>query len=122
MGLKSQRSYSELLMFSSVVDVALLMLALSFGGFLLVFPSILNLILLCELSWVSLYFYGTLSSSVSDSLLLLIWFFFLLCLAASESALGLGILLLKFSIDGHIQYSYGTGLGSSGVRSVYSSF
>lgn len=59
-------------MFIGSVNFSLLLLILGIGSFLVISPNILNFLLLCEIIWVSIYFYGISTGVASDSLLLFI--------------------------------------------------
>ena len=63
--------------------------------------NLLNLLLLIETIWISLFIYMILKSHIYDSLLILLFSFFSLTLATAETTIGLSILLLKYVISGN---------------------
>ena len=81
-------------------DFFLFLFLVGMGGIIIIFPSFLNLLIIGEVIWISLYCYIITGGTSFDSLLLLIWGLFMLCLAAGESTVGLGLLMFKYIFYG----------------------
>ena len=109
-------------MFVSGADFSLVCLAIAFGAFLFLAPNILNTVLLCEIVWIGIYFYGISVGGVSDSLAILVWSVLVLCLATGESVVGLSLLMFKFALEGTIRKIYGQIEGRRTVGKGYSRF
>jgi NADH:ubiquinone oxidoreductase subunit K len=62
--------------------------------------SLLHVVLYAEIAWVGLYILTALLSTVLDSAALASWALLLLCLATAESAVGLGLVLVRFALYG----------------------
>ena len=86
-------------MFSFSGDLGIIIIILIIGSFLISISSLLNFLLLCEVIWISIYFVCILYGSWADSLIFCIWGILFLCLATSETAVGLGLILFKNNID-----------------------
>ncbi len=108
-------------MFLDIINFSVVLVIGSLGAFLVVAGNLLNIILLCEVVWICLYFYFVSVGSDSDALLIFIWGLFFLCLATGESVIGLSLLLFKFAIEGSIRKFYGSG-GEGNLGKKYSKF
>jgi NADH:ubiquinone oxidoreductase subunit K len=62
--------------------------------------SLLHLVLYAEIAWVGLYVFMVLLGTVADSAALAMWALLLLCLATAESAVGLSLVLVRFTLYG----------------------
>ncbi len=109
-------------MFVNSINFSLLFLALGIAGFLLISPNALNMLLMCEVVWVGIYFYGVNIGLGSDSLLVFIWVVLFLCLATGESVIGLSLLIFKFAVEGTIRQFYGVSSERQLVGKGYSRF
>lgn len=71
-------------------------------GALYVIPSLVYWLLLAELIWISIYLYCASQSVLFDALSFFIFGFFILCLATSESAIGLSLLIFNFVLTSNV--------------------
>lgn len=76
---------------------------LSFIGFILIVPTLINFILLCEIVWIGIYMLVITYSVSYDALLYLVFGILLLCVAAGESAIGLALLMFQYMMFGMIK-------------------
>ena len=81
-------------------NFSLILFFISLVLFMFIFSSFINFILLSEISWISLYLLLVGYTMVSNSLLYLVWGMLLLVIAASDSCMGLMLIMVKYILYG----------------------
>jgi len=74
---------------------ALFIICVALTGFFIVIPAVLHWLLFAEIFWIGIFFYASINSLALSSLIYISISILLICLATSESALGLSILLFN---------------------------
>lgn len=72
--------------------------------------SLLHMVLMAELAWVGLYLLVVHWGVLADSALLVSWALLFMCVAAAESAVGLGLILFRFALYGAVGGATGDSL------------
>lgn len=90
--------------------LSFLIISLSFLSFVFVLPNFIMWMLTAEILWIGIYTSFCQYSAMYDAVCLLICGLLILCLATSESAIGLSLLLFNFVVTGNI---HGTDLNNT---------
>lgn len=73
-------------------------------SFLVIIPTLINFIILCELLWISIYNIIIFTGIECASLTYIIYGLLILCLATAESVIGLTIVTFKFILYGSVNF------------------
>lgn len=76
----------------------LFFLWLNFLGFILTFSSLVNLLFICEIFWITFFSYFSILSNYYNSIIVFLIAIYILCIATGETTIGLAILILKSSM------------------------
>jgi NADH:ubiquinone oxidoreductase subunit K len=76
----------------------LIILWVSLFSFILTLNNLLNLLILSELIWITLYVYSSILATIYNSMFIFLIGLFLLGIATCESAIGLTLLILRMAI------------------------
>lgn len=86
----------------STDTLSFLIISISLLSFIYILPNFIMWMLIAEILWIGIYTSFLQYSSLYDAICLLIGGLLILCLATSESAIGLSLVLFNFTVTGNI--------------------